>query len=274
MTFTFLGPPPSSRYEDKAADFIKRADKAVEWFGKSKKVNFVAMYFDEPDTNTHAHGADTNKTNLRYLFKTALSRVDMAIGHLVEKLKKTKLLNETNIIVIGDHGSLNTTHEKVIDLDRYIDTLKTMRYMIGFTFASVWPNSGKLKYIYDQLKDKHPHLKVYLRKDIPESFHIKHSNRTAPLLLLPDPGWIIRAKKERVPYLKEDFCRGEHGYSNLCRKMNPGFAAYGPAFKKGFQKKSIESVDIYPLLCHILGIKPLKNDGKLERTKDFLLEND
>ena len=176
--------------------------------------------------------------------------------------------------LIGDHGSLNTTHEKVIDLDEYIDTMKTMRYMIGFTSSSVWPNSGNLKYIYKKLKNKHPHLKVYLRKDIPESFHIKHSNRTAPLLLLADPGWVIRAKKNRVPYLEEEFCRGEHGYSNSCRKMNPGFAAYGPAFKKGYNKEVIETVDIYPLICHILGIKPLKNDGKLERTKDFLQEND
>ena len=169
---------------------------------------------------------------------------------------------------------MNTTNEKVIDLDEDIDTIETMRYMIGFTSSSVWPKSGKLKYIYKKLKNKHPHLKVYLRKDIPESFHIKHSNRTAPLLLLADPGWVIRAKKNRVPYLEEDFCRGEHGYSNSYRKMNPGFAAYGPAFKKGYTKELIETVDIYPLICYILGIKPLKNDGKLERTKDFLLEND
>ena len=177
-----------------------------------------------------------------------------------------------NSFFSGDHGSLNTTHEKVIDIDQYVDTMKTMRYVIGFTYTSVWPNTGKLEHIYKKLKDKNPHLKVYLKKDIPERLHVKHHNRTAPLLLLPDPGWIIKAKKERVPYLEEDFCRGEHGYSNLCRKMNPGFAAYGPAFKKGYNKEVIESVDIYPLICKILGIKPLKNDGKLERTKDFLAE--
>ena len=101
MSLKFLGPPSSSQYEDKAGEFKRRADRAVEWLKKSKKVNFVALYFNEPDTNTHAHGADTNKMNLRYLFKTALSRVDMALGHLVKKLNKTKLLNETNIIVIG-----------------------------------------------------------------------------------------------------------------------------------------------------------------------------
>ena len=168
---------------------------------------------------------------------------------------------------------MNTSHEKVIDIDKYVDSVKTMRHLAGFTYASVWPKAGKLMEIYKKLKGKNPHLKVYLRKEIPEVFHIKKCNRTAPLILMPDPGWIISAKKEKVPYLQEDFCRGEHGYTNMCRKMNPGFLAYGPAFKKNFKKESIESVDIYELICRILGIKPNKNDGKLERTKDFLMKD-
>ena len=167
---------------------------------------------------------------------------------------------------------MNTSHEKVIDIDKYVDSMKTMRYMIGFTYVSIWPHSGHLEKIYEKLKGKVPHLKVYLKEDIPEKFHIKKSNRTAPLILLPDPGWVVKSKKERVPYLSGDFCRGEHGFTHLCRKMNPGFAAFGPAFKKGVKTESIETVDIYPLICHILGIKPNRNSGKLERTKKFLVD--
>ena len=176
------------------------------------------------------------------------------------------------MVFLGDHGSMNTSHEKVIDIDKYVDSMKTMRYVIGFTYVSVWPYDGNLEKIYKALKDKVPHLTVYLKEDIPEEFHIKNNNRTAPLVLLPDPGWIVRSKKEIVPYLEKDFCRGEHGYTNLCRKMNPGFAAFGPAFKKDVKIESIETVDIYPLICHILGIKPNKNNGKLERTKKFLVD--
>eukprot|EP00795_Rhopilema_esculentum_P001476 gene1476-15908_t len=270
---TFEGSPPYVKDNKKSLNFNKRVDTAVKWLEKCKNVTFVALYFEEPDATTHDHGADSNKTKVKDLFKTALSNVDLAIGHLIEKLNSSYLLNETNIIIIGDHGSMNTSHEKVIDIDKYVDSVKTMRYLAGFTYASVWPKAGKLMEIYNKLKGKNPHLKVYLRKEIPEVFHIKKCNRTAPLILMPDPGWIISAKKEKVPYLKEDFCRGEHGYTNMCRKMNPGFLAFGPAFKKKFEKESIESVDIYELICRILGIKPNKNDGKLERTKDFLVKD-
>ncbi len=168
---------------------------------------------------------------------------------------------------------MNTTYKRVINLDDYINVTKTIRSFIGMTFSSIWPKRGHLKEIYAKLKDKNPHMKVYLKKDIPEHFHIKKNDRTAPIILLPDPGWVITTKFQKVPYLEGKFSRGEHGYSNLCRDMNPGFAAAGPAFKRGAHTEWIETVDLYPLMCHILGIKPLQNDGKLERTEMFLNED-
>ena len=172
----------------------------------------------------------------------------------------------------GDHGQVNTTHYKTIDIDKYMDTAKSVRHIIGFTNTFIYPFKGYLNYIYKKLKNKNPYLKVYLKKDIPESFHIKKNNRTAPILLLPDPGWTIKTKKEDIPYLQEKFYRGEHGYSNEIRDMNPAFFALGPAFKKGFRKEYIESVDLYLLMCTLIGLKPGKNDGSLDRVKDFLTD--
>lgn len=41
------------------------------------------------------------------------------------------------------------------------------------------------------------------------------------------------------------------------------FIAHGPAFKKGGLVDSFPSVDIYPLMCHILDIKPNSNNGTM-----------
>eukprot|EP00112_Aurelia_sp_Birch-Aquarium-sp1_P022676 Seg6486.2 transcript_id=Seg6486.2/GoldUCD/mRNA.D3Y31 product="Bis 5'-adenosyl-triphosphatase enpp4" protein_id=Seg6486.2/GoldUCD/D3Y31 len=127
-TYTFPGTAPYIKKKGKAIGFDERVNKAVDWLERCKQVNLVAIYFEEPDKTTHDHGADSNETKIKNLFKTALSKVDMAIGKLVEKLNETGLLNETNIIIIGDHGSLNTTHEKVIDIDQYVDTMKTASF--------------------------------------------------------------------------------------------------------------------------------------------------
>ena len=35
--------------------------------------------------------------------------------------------------------------------------------------------------------------------------------------------------------------------------MYPFFISAGPAFKKNYKIKNFKNVDIYPLMCHILG---------------------
>lgn len=46
----------------------------------------------------------------------------------------------------------------------------------------------------------------------------------------------------------------------------------GPAFKKGYLSEQFDSVDIYPLMCHILGITPAQNNGSFDNVKDLLQE--
>jgi len=52
--------------------------------------------------------------------------------------------------------------------------------------------------------------------------------------------------------------------------MQAIFYAEGPAFKVGYKSPTFENVNIYPLICYILGIKPAPNDGKLENIKALL----
>jgi len=41
------------------------------------------------------------------------------------------------------------------------------------------------------------------------------------------------------------------------------FIASGPAFRHGVVLPSFDNVDVYPLLTHVIGLKPEPNDGKL-----------
>ena len=52
--------------------------------------------------------------------------------------------------------------------------------------------------------------------------------------------------------------------------MHPIFLAHGPAFKKNYTIKSFNNVDIYPLMCLILGIQPGVNNGSLEIVTDMI----
>ncbi len=52
--------------------------------------------------------------------------------------------------------------------------------------------------------------------------------------------------------------------------MWPLFIAHGPAFKQGFKSEAIKMVDIYPLMCHVLGIQPHKCDGTFTNVKHLV----
>lgn len=53
--------------------------------------------------------------------------------------------------------------------------------------------------------------------------------------------------------------------------MQPVFVARGPAFRRKYVKTSMRSVDLYPLMCHLLSLRPLPNNGSLSNVQDLLV---
>ncbi len=66
---------------------------------------------------------------------------------------------------------------------------------------------------------------------------------------------------------------GAHGYDNRYKSMQATFIAHGAAFKKGFLAEPFENVNVYNLMCKILGLKPAKNDGNFEICERFTALN-
>jgi hypothetical protein len=56
---------------------------------------------------------------------------------------------------------------------------------------------------------------------------------------------------------------GNHGYNNSLQSMHAFFVAMGPGFKPGAQVSTFNNVDLYPLMCHLLGVKPAPNNGSM-----------
>lgn len=57
--------------------------------------------------------------------------------------------------------------------------------------------------------------------------------------------------------------------------MRPIFVARGPSFRVNHTLNStVNLVDIYPLMCHLLDLKPAANNGSFDRVQDMLLRED
>ena len=70
-----------------------------------------------------------------------------------------------------------------------------------------------------------------------------------------------------------DIIEGEHGYNNSESSMHPIFISHGPAFKKNFTIPTFKNVDIYPLMCLLLGVQPAANNGSIQNVLDMVVYN-
>ena len=81
----------------------------------------------------------------------------------------------------------------------------------------------------------------------------------------------MSSKKGRgVTIPKHDqWAKLSHGFNCKCKSMSTAFIARAPAFKENFEGKHFGSVSLYPLMCKILGIQPLPNNGSLDAIGDL-----
>lgn len=62
-----------------------------------------------------------------------------------------------------------------------------------------------------------------------------------------------------------------HGFDNEHPDMKTTLIARGPDFNCGYKQDSMRSVDLYPLMCHVLGLETCHtSDGDLERARGMV----
>ena len=131
------------------------------------------------------------------------------------------------------------------------------------------PKVGKVDYVYNRLKNV-PHLHVYHKNDVPKDLHFRNNRRISPLVLVPSECWSLSSKKGRYLGRSSRWAKTSHGFSCNCQTMSTVFIAHGPAFKVNHMGKPFELVNLYPMMCKLLGIQPLSNNGTLAATADLL----
>ncbi|XP_069742809.1 bis(5'-adenosyl)-triphosphatase enpp4 [Narcine bancroftii] len=241
---------------NQSVTFSERADHIIEWFSNSTNtINFGTLYWEEPDSTGHRFGPNSEELD------KMLKEVDDHIGYLIDQLKKTGLWNKVNVIITSDHGMAQCSEKKVIQLDNCIGRGNYTRITYS-PVAAILPLTNA-SYVYKLLLNCDKHMKVYLKKNIPDYYHYKDNSRIQPILLVADEGWTI-VQNGSLPRL------GDHGYDNALPSMHPLLVAYGPAFQKAYKTKTINSIDVYPLMCHILGLKEEPNNGTFRNVRCLL----
>ena len=245
----------------------QRVGRVLSWLGlpEGKRPVFLTLYYSDVDSTGHDFGPESAE------LATAVAAVDRSIGELVAGVKAMGLDDRVHYVVVSDHGMAALSPDRMIVLDTLID-VSSVDVVDWAPVLGVSPKDGNVEKLYAALKDKHPHLAVYRRDEIPAVYGIAGHLRLPAVVGLADEGWYITSKREvdRWGQPGRQAPGGTHGYDARAKSMQGLFVASGPRIKTGVTVPPFENIHVYEFMCAVLGLTPAKNDGDPSVTRDML----
>jgi len=247
----------------------ERVDTILSWFDlpQNERPTLYTLYFSDPDDAGHAFSPDSKEV------ADAVQKVDADVGRLVDGLNKRKIAKKVNLIIVSDHGMATVDQRNAVFLDDAFDTKQAERILWTGEIVQIFPKTGAQEQIIGNLQSKIKHARCWEKANIPPQFHYNDSPRIAPVICSADEGWILtNHKRYEELQNKADFARlhGAHGYDNQLESMRATFIARGGKFRKHYAAEPFENVEVYNLMCKILGLTPARNDGNFDKVKILL----
>lgn len=259
-----MHPTHWKRYDDDMPHKA-RVDTVVKWLAGSEEkedVGFATLYFSHVDTQGHRYGIKSDSV------ETAIREADRIMGYLKEQLQDSGLWDRMNILVVSDHGMIDLSEEKIIELDKIVDMDDIERVIWG-PLTMIQPKSEKENEVYEALKVQEEGYRVYKKENIPDRYHIKNNRRVPDIVLIADLGYTVLESEDKEQFI-ESLPRGTHGYDPYEKAMHAFFLAHGPAFKQDTTVDAFQSIHLYELMNELMGTEPAPNDGSLDSVKVLL----
>ncbi|XP_076030187.1 glycerophosphocholine cholinephosphodiesterase ENPP6-like [Oratosquilla oratoria] len=251
--------------------FRTNINKALEFFKDG--YDFVQVYTEHVDMIGHNRGPDTEER------KQAVREFDVIIEYLQDKLEEKGIADETNIVIVSDHGMTNTApgHVTRLEIDDYLDTNLVANIADRGAFMNIKVPSENVEKVYERLKTMGG-VDVYLHDDIPERLHFRDNKYIHDILIKAKFGYFIMPSKDNAKQLPERFDKfvfyGAHGYDPELQDMKGIFFAKGPDFEKDLVIDPIEIVDIYQVLAHVLNVDPQPHNGTWAHVRKALVSTE
>uniref|UniRef100_A0A8C5FKL6 SMB domain-containing protein n=1 Tax=Gadus morhua TaxID=8049 RepID=A0A8C5FKL6_GADMO len=227
-----------------------------------------AVHSEQPDTFGHRLGPLSSELD------NPLKEIDNVIGQLMTGLKQMGLHRCVNVIVVGDHGMEEAHCDKMEFLSSYplnIDEISLIPGSLGRIRALNVSFSDDPRVVVANLTCKMAgqHFKPYLKQHLPKRLHYANHRRIEAVHLLMERKWHIARKMPEVRRTRCGFF-GDHGFDNKITSMRTIFAGHGPSFKFQKQVASFENIELYNIMCDLLGLKPAPNNGTYGSLNDML----
>ncbi len=244
---------------DATVTYENRIDSVFSWLQLPSGIrpHLILWYFDEPDHIGHLEGPFAKDT------KTTVERLDSLVGVFCHKINQLPNADSINLVFLSDHGMGQITKDKSIALAEYLheDWVESIRG--GNPLVMLKPFEQYTDTVWSVLSSI-PHMKVYSKETMPDSFHYTESNRILDYVCVADSAYALFWKNTHFVN------GGTHGYDPSDTDVHAIFYGSGPALKEGYVSESFPNVDLYPLFARILNLEPAETDGSLAEVESVL----
>lgn len=250
--------PRYSRAFDKTVTADGRVDQILTWLDlpQARRPQLITLYFDQYDVAAHMAGARSEPA------LASLREIDAALARLLAGLHARGLRGRTDLIVLSDHGMADVPRDNIRFLDDRLDASAYELRSWG-TLVGIVPKPGRGDEVERAFLGQQDHYHCWRKTELPAAWRYGRHPRVAPIVCQSEVGWRVQTRaNDRWPQP----VRGEHGYAPEDPTMHSVFVASGPAFRSGVVLAPFDNVDVYPLLAHLLDVKPAANDGDLSST--------
>lgn len=231
--------------------------------------DFVGLYYPLIDEFGHCDGPDSaNLIGPMDAFDRGI------LKFILDEIKHKNLEKELDFVMFSDHGMANVYPENVANTTQFLnssDVDNIIRTKEHGNIMHLWTTEDAQEQIYTKLKGME-NATIYKKAEIPARWHYRNNDRIAPLLMVANPEYFIINPLNPKPFPKMnntvcsgDFLKGMHGYDNEDKDMHGIFMGVGPHFKPGSNIEEIHAVDIYQILCKIMNISALPNQGDWQK---------
>jgi predicted AlkP superfamily pyrophosphatase or phosphodiesterase len=229
--------------------YQNRVDTVLSWLDipTINRPRLITLYFSKTDVMGHSYGPASDSVR--------------AAAKLVQGIELRKLQNQVNLIVVSDHGMDALSTERINFLDDYINMDWPSRTIFG-EVTNFFVKPEKMDSLLAGFNSKpHPHFQVYKKSETPERWHFRDNRRIGDVVVVSEESW-YNTTRSNFQKQKNTLIKGAHGWDNDEVNMRATFLAKGPAFAVGKTVPPFENINVYKLICTILGLQPANNHGQ------------
>lgn len=259
--------PNEWRPYDSKFSYTQRLQVVETWLSRpaGTRPHFMTLYFESVDTQGHYNGPGETAT------RDAIRDVDAQLAKVVALIDR-HTTSSVNVLIVSDHGMTPADPGRRIWLDELLPRGSYELISHGAT-AGLNPVDGFQRAVENILLAPHPHMSCHRRDQLPSRWQYGSHPRIPAIICQAAPPWTIANQRavRTPPYaLQPRLYLGSHGYDPSLDEMNALFIAHGPSIAAGTLVRGIASVDVYGLMCQLLGIPPADNQGSTSPTARIL----